>query len=85
MHGLIGLTFEDTQERTKWKVRDVYLCGGDEDCAEDDKEYEVWVVEYYPAEIRSDPGPSGAGVEWSPVGWIKGNGPCRKFVKWISE
>ena len=33
MRGLIGLTFEDTQERTKWKVRDVYLRGGDDDCA----------------------------------------------------
>ena len=51
----------------------------------DDKEYEGWVVEYYPTESPSDPVPSGAGVEWSPVGWIKGNGPCGKFFKWISE
>ena len=53
--------------------------------AEDDEEYEGWVVDYYPAEIPSDPGPSGAGVEWSPVGWMKGNGPCGKFVRWVSE
>ena len=57
----------------------------DDDCAEDDKDYEGWVVEYYPDESPSDSGPSGAGVEWSPVGWIKDNGPCGKFVKWISE
>ena len=85
MRGLIGLTFEDTQEHTKWKVRDVYLRGGDNDCAKDDEEYKGWVVKYYPAESPSDPGPSGAGVEWSPLGWIKGNGPCGKFVKWVSE
>ena len=70
MCGLIGLTFEDTQERTKWKVRDVFLRGGDDDCAKDDEEYAVWVVEYYPAERPPDPGPSGAGVEWSPVGYL---------------
>ena len=46
MCGFIGLTFEDTQERTKWKVRDVHLCGGYDDFAEDDEEYEGWVVEY---------------------------------------
>ena len=63
----------------------MYLRGGDDDCAEDDEEYKGWVVEYYPDESPSDPGPSGAGVEWSPVGWIKGNGLCGKFVKWISE
>ena len=43
------------------------------------------MVEYYPDESPSDPGPSGAGVEWSLVGWIKGNGPCGKFFKWIFE
>ena len=74
-----------SRSRTKWKVRDVYLRVGDDDCAEDDEEYEGWVVDYYPAESPSDPGPSGASVEWSHVGWIKGNGPCSKFVKWISE
>ena len=37
MRGIIGLTFEDTQERTKWKVRDVYLRGGDDNCAKDDE------------------------------------------------
>ena len=68
-----------------WKVRDVYIRGGDDDCAKDDEEYEGWVVEYYSADSPSDPGPSGAGLEWSPVGWIKGNGSCVKFVKWISE
>ena len=52
---------------------------------EDDEEYEGWVVEYYPAESPFDPVPSGARMEWSPVGCIKGNGPCGKFVKWISE
>ena len=64
MRGLIGLTFEDTQKRTKWKVRDVYLRSGDDDCAEDDEEYEGWMVEYYPAEPLQ-PGPiwSRCGVE----------------------
>ena len=51
-----------SQDRTNWKVRDAYLRGGDDDCAKDDEEYEGWVVEYYPAESPSDPGPSGAGV-----------------------
>ena len=50
------------QEHTKRKVRDVYLCGGDDDCAKDDEDYEVWVVEYYPDESPSNLVPSGAGV-----------------------
>ena len=63
----------------------MYLRGGDENCAEDDEEYKGWVVKYYPAESPYDPSPSGAGVEWSPLGWIKGNGTCSKSVKLISE
>ena len=63
----------------------MYIGGWDNNCAEDDEEYKGLVVKYYPAESPSDPGPSGAGVEWSPVEWIKGNGPCGKFVKWVSE
>ena len=73
----------DTQERTKWKVRDVYLRGGDDDYAEDDEDYEGWVVEYYPAESPSDPSPSGAYVEWIPVGWIKVMGCAASSSSWF--
>ena len=63
MHVLIGLTFGDMQERTKWKVQDVYLHGGDDNCAKDDEEYEGWVVEYYPTGLHSTPAPDGPGLE----------------------